>query len=229
MNGLQSLEKPQPSDPSIYLRKPDLAPGEVLDFEHPAVRNFAENALAQIPDDSRSIAVRLFYAVRDDIFYEIFDTDLGPELSASGTVKAKRGFCLHKAILYAAACRSKGLPCRIVASAVRNHVTSDRIQRLVGGDVFLHWFNEVLIDGEWLRAAPVFNRLTCMLHGIEPLEFDGRRSAAVQPYVGDTAMEYLGKPMRFTHPTRSDLIDLVRRFHPNMITANGRVPAESSV
>lgn len=206
-----------------------LATGEVLDHSHDGVCKFVEKSLQRGSHDSRSAAVELYYAVRDGIFYEIFDTELGDHLSASTVVQERRGFCLHKAVLYAAACRAAGIPSRILAAPVRNHVSSAAIGKLVGGDVFLHWYDEIMLDGEWLKVAPIFNRLTCRLHGIQPLEFDGRHAAIEQPYVGKSRMVYLADAICFTNPSRADLISLVASYHPRMVNEFGRVPAEKAI
>lgn len=203
-----------------------LAAGEVVDHGDERVGAFVARALGAGCHDSRGAAKALYYAVRDGIFYEIFGTDLGEGLRASGVVRARRGFCLHKAILYAAACRAVGIPSRILAAPVRNHVTSPAIRHLVGGDVFLHWYDEILLDGEWLKVAPIFNVMTCRLFGIAPLEFDGYRSATEQPYVGESRMVYLAEPTIFADPTRAELVGHVARYHPRMVTPARRVPSE---
>lgn len=206
-----------------------LAAGEVLDHDDPRVLAFVDEALRGGCHDGRGAAVALYYAVRDGIFYEIFGTDLGAGLCASGVVAERRGFCLHKAILYAAACRTVGIPSRVLAAPVRNHVTSPAIGRLVGGEVFLHWYDEILLDGRWLAVAPIFNVLTCRLFGIRPLEFDGTLPATEQPYLDDTRMRYLSEPVVFENPTRAELLDLVARHHPRMVTPDLRVPSEREV
>lgn len=222
MSARQLSSSPSPAG---WSRAPDpyLASGEVLDHESEHVRVFVEKALRGAAHGDRAQAVALYYAVRDGIFYEIFGSNVGPDLSASAAIREGRGFCLHKAIIYAAACRAAGIPCRLLATTVRNHITSPTIAALVGGDIFLHWYNEVRLDGEWLKAAPIFNALTCKLHGIEPLEFNGRHNAIEQPYHGNS-MVFLSPPVRFDNPLRVELCELVRAHHPKMIGPKGRVP-----
>jgi len=205
-------------------RMASLACGEVIDHERPEVAAFVDKALAKTAADPRSRAVKLYYVVRDGIFYEIFETDLGDGLSASGTIRARRGFCLHKAVLYVAVCRHVGIPANLLAAPVRNHITSQAITDFVGGDVFLHWYCEIDLDGTWLDVAPIFNRLTCRLYGISPLEFDGFAPAVHQPYVGARKMSYLAEPQSFGNPTRAELVSLIALYHPRMVTDTRRVP-----
>jgi len=102
------------------------------------------------------------------------------------------------------------------------------LQDLVGGDVFLHWYNEVKVGDAWLQVSPVFNKLLCKLYGIEPLEFDGYSSAIHQPFSGGLAMSYLDHPVVFTNPSYAELIDLVNTYHPRMVTPGGRIPQAKS-
>lgn len=203
--------------------------GEIIDHENEPVRAFVAKTLQGKPDDSKSQAVALYYAVRDGIFYEIFDSNLGQNLSASTSIREGRGFCLHKAVIYAAACRAVEIPCRLVAATVRNHISSPSISALVGGDIFLHWYNEVLLDGHWLKVAPIFNALTCRVYGIQPLEFTGDESAVAQPYHGGNTMMFLSTPVQFDNPTRAEILGLVQAHHPKMFGAGGRVPREIDV
>lgn len=203
--------------------------GEILDFRNERVVGFVEKALRGVPDDNRSNVVALYYAVRDGIFYEIFGSYVGPTLSASRSIEQGRGFCLHKAIIYAAACRAVDIPCRLLATTVRNHISSPSISALVGGDVFLHWYNEVFLDGQWLKVAPIFNKLTCKLYGIKPLEFTGHESAVAQPYHGGSAMAFLSEPVQFNDPGRAEILAIVGDHHPKMIGQHGRVPREIDI
>lgn len=203
----------------------ECASSDLLDFEHEGVRNFVDSALGGMKLNERETAIKLYYAVRDNIAYEVFSTDISESgLRASSIVKARKGFCLHKAILYAAACRSQGISCQIVANRVCNHISTPELQNLVGGKEFLHWYNEVKIDGVWLKVSPVFNKLLCKLYGLEPLEFDGYTNAIAQPYSDNSAMNYLDSPEVFMTPNYHDLIALVQTYHPKMVTNDRIIP-----
>jgi transglutaminase-like putative cysteine protease len=127
--------------------------------------------------------VRLYYAVRDGVRYDVYGADLSREgMRASAILEAGHGFCLHTSILYAAAVRAVGIPSRLVLTDVRNHLASDRLKQLVGGEVFhFHCLTAVHLHGRWIRATPVFNKLLCRLYGIAPLEFDGLSDSMHHP------------------------------------------------
>lgn len=202
----------------------------VLDYLSEDVRRYVRQAVGTGSLCPREQAVKLYYAVRDGIFYEVYSTDIGRDgLCASAVIRSGRGFCLHKSILYAAAVRAVGIPSRILACRVRNHLSSANLQKLVGGDIFLHWFNEIRLDGVWIKATPVFNSLLCKLYGLTPLEFDGTTDSVRHSYGEGKAMEFLGDFLTFENPTYEDLVEAVRRAHPKMVTPSGIVPGETSL
>lgn len=109
-------------------------------------------------------------------------------------------------------------PCLVAQSA-----------KLVGGEIFLHWFNEVDLGAGWIKAAPIFNKLLCQLYRIPPLDFDGSGDAFVQGHVGAAEMRYLEPPQIFEAPSAAELIAHVCAHHPRMVTAQGRIPSEREI
>lgn len=209
---------------------PCLAETPVLDFGHPDIQKHLDWVLNEVEDSPRARAVAIYYAVRDGISYQVFDTDLSPAgLRGSAVSAARKGFCLHKAILFATLCRGAGIPARIAAARVSNHVSSPNLAKLVGGEIFLHWFNEVDLGAGWIKAAPIFNRLLCQIYRIPPLEFDGTGDAFVQGHVGATEMRYLDPPRIFETPSAAELIAHVSAHHPLMVTPHGRIPSEREI
>ncbi|GAA3039955.1 transglutaminase-like domain-containing protein [Actinokineospora globicatena] len=209
-----------------------LAATDLLDHESDEVRRFVAAAVPDPGVSDREKAVALFYAVRDGVFYEVYGADMSHEgLRASSVATAKTGFCLHKSILYAAATRAVGIPSRVLAGEVRNHLASDKLKDLVGGEVFLHWLNEVWLDGRWLKTTPVFNRMLCKLYGIAPLEFDGTADAVYHPYdeQGRQHMEFVGAVASFNDVEHAAVIDLMRGRHPNMFASATAVRSGGSL
>jgi transglutaminase-like putative cysteine protease len=87
-------------------------PGEYIDSDHPAVRDFASTAVPADASD-REKASLLYKAVRDGIRYNPYVNMLTPEtFRASSVLAAGNGYCVGKAALYAAACRVHGIPAR---------------------------------------------------------------------------------------------------------------------
>lgn len=216
--------------------EPDLnllrQPTEFLDYESETVREFVAKAL---PDQTGMTetekAIALYYAVRDGIRYEVYGADLSRTgLKASSIIEAGFGFCVHKSIVYAAAVRSVGVPSRIVYGDVRNHLASERLRQLVGGDIFrYHSLTSVHLDGNWVKATPVFNKLLCRLYKIAPLDFDGRTDSLYHPYddLGRRHMEFLQMHGDFDDVPYEQVVGGIRQAHPLLFASSSKTTAGS--
>lgn len=102
-------------------RRDFLAPGEFVDSSAPEVVDFARRARGDA-EDPTAVAVRLFDAVRDDIWYDPYSVSADPATHRASTVAtAGRAYCVPKAVLLAAAARASGIPARLGFADVRNH------------------------------------------------------------------------------------------------------------
>jgi transglutaminase-like putative cysteine protease len=207
---------------------------EYLDADHPVVRDFALRSAAGATTPVER-AVRLYYAIRDGILYDVYDADLSPAgLRASAIINRGTGFCVHKAIAYAAAGRALGLPTRIVLTDVRNHLASERMRQLAGGDLFtFHSLVAVRLNGRWVRATPVFNRTLCRLYDLTPLEFDGTHDSVHHPYdnVGRRHMEFVREHGEFDDFPYDLVVPGLRAAHPGLFgpgrAATGSLASEA--
>ncbi|MEU8570273.1 transglutaminase-like domain-containing protein [Streptomyces pathocidini] len=209
-------------------------PTEFLDYEHPDVQDFLAHSGIDPSTPPAEQAVRLYYAVRDGIHYEVYGTGLSREaLRASSVARAGQGFCLHKSVLYAAAVRAVGVPSRLVYADVRNHLASERLKRMVGGEVFHHGLVSVHLGGRWLRVTPVFNALLCRLYGMTPLEFDGTASSTYHPYDADgddgKRMEFLRDYGAYDDLPYELLMERMRVRHPGMFAGGDTVVGTGSL
>jgi transglutaminase-like putative cysteine protease len=157
--------------------------GEFIDSGDADVQAFSRKATAGA-GDAVSRAVKLYYAVRDEILYDPYYA--GEEkryFRASDCLRAGRGFCIPKAALLAAAARCAGIPARVAYADVRNHLSTKKLLELVGGDLFIwHSFTELHLEGRWVKATPAFNLSLCQRFGVRPLEFDGRQDSLFHEY-----------------------------------------------
>ncbi|MEU9886144.1 transglutaminase-like domain-containing protein [Sphaerisporangium sp. NPDC051011] len=208
---------------------------EFLDHDSEIVQDFVAKALpdggAGMTDVERACA--LYYAVRDGIHYEVYGADLSRDgLRASSTIRRGMGFCVHKSIVYAAAVRSVGIPSRIYYGDVRNHLASPRLEALMGGNVFcFHSLTTVFLEGRWVKATPVFNKMLCTLYKIKPLEFDGRADSMYHPYDEDGRrhMEFLRAHGDFDDVPYDMVVGGIRRAHPRLFESGDRTAAGSLV
>jgi transglutaminase-like putative cysteine protease len=171
-----------------------LSPTEFIDSDHPDVRDYANELVRGVSGDiDRSLA--LFYPIRDDIRYSPYGIEAKHEvMTASYTLREKKGFCIQKAVLLAAAARVAGIPSRLGFADVRNHLATKRLLELLETDLFIfHGFTELYLEGKWVKATPAFNIELCDKFGVLPLDFDGRNDSVFQPYdrAGRKHMEYV--------------------------------------
>jgi transglutaminase-like putative cysteine protease len=171
-----------------------LLPTDIIDSGHPDVAAFARRHVGGVVDPVER-AVRLYYAVRDGIWYDPYYPFYRPEhYRASEVLRAGRGFCIPKVSLLCAVGRAAGIPSRAGFATVRNHLTTRQLLEFLGSDLFTyHGFAELFLDGRWVKATPAFNKELCERHGVAPLEFDGREDSIFQPYSSENKqfMEYL--------------------------------------
>jgi len=171
-----------------------LAPTPTIDSDHPAVEAYARERAGGAGDAVKA-AVRLFYAVRDDLRYDPYGVGIDADsMRASRALAARRGWCVSKAALLVACCRSLGIPARMGFADVRNHLSTARMRETMRTDVFYwHGYASIRLGERWLKATPAFNRELCEKFGLLPLEWDGLGDSLYHPFdrEGRRHMEYL--------------------------------------
>lgn len=207
-----------------------LEPTAYVDSDAPNVKAFAER-VAGLHADPVARAVALYHAVRDDIVYTPY-CDFGSENTyrASACLARGSGFCVAKSALLAAAARAVGIPARVGFADVRNHLTSERLRRRMGTDTFYyHGYAELYLDGNWVKATPVFDRRLCERVGVAPLPFDGHHDSLFQPYdaSGRRHMEYIRDHGPSADVPVSLIIECFARHYPGLGSAPETEPAET--
>ena len=172
---MKTADKP---DPKYTLATP------ITDCDHHRIREHAFSRCDGIGDDQITKAVKLYYAVRDGIWYDPYSPFYLPEhYRASGVLQKGRGYCVSKACLLCALARACGIPARVGFATVRNHLATRQLLEYLGSDLFVyHGYTEMYLEGKWIIATPAFNRELCQRHKVAPLEFDGREDSIFQPY-----------------------------------------------
>jgi transglutaminase-like putative cysteine protease len=199
-----------------------LAPGQMVDSDHPAVVEFAhEHARGA---DERERAVALYRAVRDGLRYDPYRVDLSVHgMKASTALANGYGWCVPKAGLLAAACRAVGIPARVGYADVRNHLSTERLRKNMGSDLFVwHGYTDIWLSGTWLKATPAFNIELCDRFGLLPLEFDGRADSIYHPFdkAGNRHMEYVAMHGAFDDVPLERILHAFAMHYPNMPLQN---------
>jgi transglutaminase-like putative cysteine protease len=197
-----------------------LAPTWFIDSDSQAIARFVERVVgdATAPIDR---AVRLFYAVRDEIAYDLLgELDLSAgRFRASGVLERGSGFCVQKAVLLTAACRAAGVPCRLRFADVRNHLTTPQLRELMGTDLFLyHGLVEMRLGGRWIKATPAFDIGLCERHGVRPIDFDGTADAIFHEFDvrENRHMEYVVDRGHFADLPHEEIASAFREAYPRM-------------
>jgi transglutaminase-like putative cysteine protease len=164
----------------------NLSPGRFVDSDSANVIAFAHATVGDADNDKEK-ARRLFYAVRDGIYYDPYVTFGQPETyRASRLIEVGRGFYIPKAALLAAGARVIGIPARLGFSDARNDLASPRLTELMGSDVFTwHGYAELYLGGRWIKVTPSFNLDLCQKFRVKPLEFDGETDTLLHPFDED--------------------------------------------
>ena len=197
-----------------------LAATEFIDHEHPAVREFIA-AKVGAGDTAKDKALNLYYAVRDDIRYDPYASSMQREaMRASTAVTSKVGYCVPKALVYAACLRAIGIPARPGFADVKNHLSTEKLTRLMGTDLFAwHGYVSLLLDGHWVKATPAFNLGMCQRFGVLPLDFDGEHDSQMHPYnsANQRHMEYVKQRGEFDDLPYDELVADMRIMYPKLV------------
>jgi transglutaminase-like putative cysteine protease len=201
-------------------------PGELIDADHPKIVAYSRRVAGE--GDDRKKALRLYYAVRDELRYDPYNTPMKREAyRASATLAAGHGFCINKAGLLAAVCRASGIPARVGYADVRNHMTTRRLSELMGSDMFYyHGYAELWLDGRWVKATPAFNRELTEKFGLKPLDWDGVADSIYHPFdlSGRRHMEYLAYRGVFADIPFDEIRGAFRHYYPRMTRQQEEMP-----
>jgi transglutaminase-like putative cysteine protease len=161
-----------------------LLPTAIIDSDHERVIHFAMAATDGDDRDLVEMAVKLYYAVRDGIWYDPYYPFYLPEhYRASNVLASGRGYCVCKASLLCALGRACGIPSRVGFATVRNHLATRQLIEYLGSDLFVyHGYTEFYLNAKWVKATPAFNIELCKRHNVIPLDFNGLEDSIFHAY-----------------------------------------------
>ncbi len=172
-----------------------LMPTTIIDSDHQTIIDYADRTIEDRGDNPITKAIKLYYAVRDEIWYDPYLPFYLPEhYRASNVLKKGRAFCVGKASLLCSLGRVCGIPSRVGFATVRNHLATKQLLEFLGSDLFVyHGFVEFYLDNKWVKATPAFNIELCKKHKVAPLEFNGKDDSIFHPFNTESKqfMEYL--------------------------------------
>lgn len=140
-------------------------------------------------------AEKLFYFVRDKIKYDpnsyLFRRR---DHRVSETLGRGEGNCIHKAVLLTALARVVGIPARLGFKDIRNHMASEALIKIWGGNEFaFHGYSELWLDGKWVIATPAFTKSIYKRYNLKPVEFKGETDAVFfsRSRGGEPSIDYI--------------------------------------
>ena len=195
-----------------------LAPTWFIDSDSDVIAAFTNDAAGDATDPV-AIASNLFHAVRDGIQYDPYAMAEAPEhFRASYIAQTKRNWCIPKSVLLVAAARHAGIPARLGFADVRNHLTSEKLSRTMGTDLFAwHGFAELLLNERWVKLSTAFNIELCERFGVKVLEFDGVNDALMHPFdeQGNRHMEYVRQRGSYDDLPLDEIFDTFAEIYPD--------------
>jgi len=201
---------PVMEDLSIYLR-----PTYYIDYTSPLVAQISKKIRASHPHER---AKAVFDFVRDKIIYNPYSPFyLAEHYQASRTLERGEGFCTQKAVLLAALVRAQGIPARLVFADIRNHLVPPKLWAMMKTNLFaFHGYNELYIDGRWIKVTPTFDIGMCKRLDVRPVEFDGHNPAIFHSHdlKGRLHIEYITDHGHFADLPFEKTMDGFRRAYP---------------
>ncbi len=194
-----------------------LQPTKFIDSDSPLIIEFARKS-AKGAATRVEKAVKIFYAVRDQIRYDPYNIDISPEsFRASAVLAKKSGFCIEKAVLLTATARALGIPGRLGFADVRNHLTTKRLRTLMRTNLFVfHGYSELFLNKKWVKATPTFNRSLCKRFGVHPINFDGNNDSTFHEFdtEGKKHMEYTNDRGHFADLPHEKIMTTLKDHYP---------------
>lgn len=200
-----------------------LKPTFFVDSDSPEIVDYARSACRGVTGDKQK-AIALFYAVRDDIRYDLFGFEVNLNyMKASYILKKQSGYCVSKALVLGAAARSQGIPARLGFADVINHLNPGKLHEMMRTNIFAyHGFAELFIEGRWVKATPSLDSTLCEKMGYVKPEFDGVHDTIYpdRNLKGEQHMEYLRFYGSYPDLPIDDLIKSVETHYPHFF--NGK-------
>ena len=163
-----------------------LEPGYFVDSDHPSIIERA-HSLTQTRKTDRGKAIALFDFVRDEIAYNPY----GPakekkRYKASATLARGYGYCIQKATLLTALLRAVSIPAALIFANIRNPLVPDNLRKVLRTNDFIyHCYNNIFVNGSWVRATCAFDSAMCAKMNIPVVRFDGTKDAIFPPVTSD--------------------------------------------
>lgn len=200
-----------------------LKPTFFVDSDSREIMDYAQSVCHESMSDKEK-AIALFYAVRDDIRYDLFGFEVNLHyMKASYILKKQSGYCVSKALVLSASARAMGIPARLGFADVINHLNPGKMHELMKTNIFAyHGFAELYIEGRWVKATPSLDSRLCEKMGYQKPEFDGVSDTIYPAWnlKGEKHMEYVRYYGSYEDLPIEALVASVETYYPHFF--NGK-------
>ena len=207
--------------------KDDFAPyllaTPLIEAGHPEIEAKAE-ALTKGETDSAGIARRIFYFIRDEIRYAFSMRYTENSFRASTVLKARRGFCTMKTILFCALARNRGIPAGIHFYDIVDHRLSERFYELLRTNVFHHHgVAELFLNGRWVQLDATLDRHLSEKDGLSLVEFSSGGDCLLPPMTSDGRqhVEYIEDYGRVSDVSVGEIRSWFQEGYPHLYHKHG--------
>ena len=209
--------------------KETLKPTFFMNYEHPSIQEKVRELTKGIADeDDIRKAVKLFYFVRDQIKYSVKNARESynkENWKSSVTLERGFGFCIPKSILLASLTRAVGIPSRLHYVDIVNHMTSERLKKDMGSNLFIfHGFVELFLNGKWVEANCAFDKELCMRKNFPWVDFDGVKDGlfASTNKDGEPFVEYIKDRGVYNDAPHQEIMQTWVEEYPKRYNINGK-------
>ena len=151
--------------------QPYLVSTSLIESGHPEIEAMAVSLCEGLKNPTK-IAERIFSFIRDDVRYAFSMRYTEDSFRASTILRARRGFCTMKTILFCALARNRGIPAGIHFYDIVDHRLSERFYNLLRTNVFYHHgIVELYLDGRWIQFDATLDRSLSEKDGLQLVEF----------------------------------------------------------
>lgn len=191
-----------------------------LDAQHLDIQEYVADRTKGITSKTEQV-LALYYAIRDEFRYDPYKIFAEKEYYVASHIlqrNPKHGHCIDKAILLATCVRAVGVPSRLRFANVRNHIGTERIEKVLKTNVLVfHGSTDIYLNDKWVTATPAFNKELCERYQVAPLNFDGENDSLFQEYDHKQRkfMEYLHTYGHFPDHPFEMMLGEWKRYYPN--------------
>lgn len=175
------------------LYKKYLVSTPLIESDHPQIISQARKLTNHTNSNQEKIR-SIFYFVRDEIKYNFGIPPNESAVKASMTLKARKGFCTQKAILFCSLARSCSIPSAINFYDIIDHTLSNYIAGILKTKKLIrHGVPAVKLNNTWKQYDATLDIHLIQKKGLKPVEFSADRDCMMHSTTknGNKHIEYV--------------------------------------